>query len=194
VYIPNIIDERFFAGERRPEPALVLFTGGARAIKGWPLLAEAWPAVQAAVPEARLLAVGWEGEPRSEPAQRYADSIRFESWLSSQELASRMASASVLVVASEFEVSPIVVGEAWAIGLPIVATPVGGLTSLVEGAGLVVSRRDPSALARGIVHALRGSETVERFAAEGRHRAEAHRAGAVIHAHLDLYNELLGVG
>ena len=61
VYIPNIIDERFFSMKRTSEPGLVLFTGGERAIKGWPLLAAAWPQVQAVVPDARLLAVGWSG-------------------------------------------------------------------------------------------------------------------------------------
>jgi glycosyltransferase involved in cell wall biosynthesis len=193
VYIPNIIDELFFWTERRPGPPLLLFTGGARAIKGWPLLAEAWPGVQAAVPGARLLVVGWDGEPRSKPMPGHGDAITFEPWLSSEQLAVRMSKASVLVVASEFEVSPIVIAEAWAVGLPVVATSVGGLRPLVEGAGVVVSRRDPAALAEGVLHALTGRrETIDTFVAEGRRRAEAHRAEAVVRAHLDLYNELLG--
>ena len=45
VYIPNIVDERFYEIDRTPEPGLVLFLGGTRTIKGWPLLAAAWPAV-----------------------------------------------------------------------------------------------------------------------------------------------------
>jgi glycosyltransferase involved in cell wall biosynthesis len=193
VYIPNIIDEHFFGTERRPEPPLLLFTGGARAIKGWSLLAEAWPEVQAAVPGARLLVVGWDGEPPSKPMLGHGDAITLEPWLSSEQLAVRMSKASVLVVASEFEVSPIVVAEAWAVGLPVVATSVGGLRSLVEGAGVVVSRREPAALARGVVHTLTGRrETIDTFVAEGRRRAEAHRAEAVVRAHVDLYNELLG--
>jgi glycosyltransferase involved in cell wall biosynthesis len=193
VYIPNIIDERFFGTERRPEAPLVLFTGGSLAIKGWPLLAEAWPEVQAAVPEARLLVVGWDREPPSKPVLGHGDPITFESWLSSEQLAVRMSKASLLVVASEFEVSPIVVAEAWAVGLPVVATPVGGLRSLVEGAGVVVSRRDPAGLARGVINALTGRrETIDQFVAEGRRRAEAHRAEAVVRAHVDLYNKLLG--
>ena len=105
-----------------------------------------------------------------------------------------MAKASALVIPSAFEVSPIVLGEAWALGLPVVATSVGGLKALVEGAGVVVRRREPAALARGIVHALTGRQTVDQFVAEGRRRAEAHRAGAVVDAHLDLYNELLSAG
>jgi glycosyltransferase involved in cell wall biosynthesis len=195
MYIPNIIDEHFFGTERRPEPPLLLFTGGARAIKGWPLLAEAWPEVQAAVLGARLLVVGWDGVPPSKPVLGHGDAITFEPWLSSEQLAVRMSKASVLVVASDFEVSPIVVAEAWAVGLPVVATSGGGLRSLVEGAGVVVSRRDPAALARGVVHALTGRrETIDKFVAEGRRRAEAHRAEAVVRAHVDLYDELLGSG
>src|SRR5438874_2056554 len=46
VYIPSIVDKRFYELERQPERGLVLFAGGTRAIKGWPLLAAAWPAVQ----------------------------------------------------------------------------------------------------------------------------------------------------
>ena len=81
------------------------------------------------------------GEPPSKPVLGHGDPITFESWLSSEQLAVRMSKASLLVVASEFEVSPIVVAEAWAVGLPVVATSVGGLRSLVEGAGVLVSRR-----------------------------------------------------
>jgi glycosyltransferase involved in cell wall biosynthesis len=192
VYIPNIIDERFYALQLEPEPALVLFVGGRRRIKGWPLLAAAWPAVREAVPEARLHVAGWapdEGPADVAPAHRR--SVVVEGWLSSEELAARMAKASVLVIPSEFEVSPTVLAEAWALGLPVVATTVGGLRVLAEGAAVLVPRREPEALAAGIVRALAGGEEVERLVEEGRHRAEGHRAEAVAKAHLALYTELV---
>jgi glycosyltransferase involved in cell wall biosynthesis len=105
-----------------------------------------------------------------------------------------MAKASVLVIPSQFEVSPTVLAEAWALGLPVVATAVGGLRALAEGAAVVVPRREPEALAAGIVRALAGGEEVERLVGEGRHRAEAHRAEAVAKAHLALYTELVEGG
>jgi glycosyltransferase involved in cell wall biosynthesis len=192
VYIPNIIDERFYALQLEPEPALVLFVGGRRRIKGWPLLAAAWPAVREAVPEARLHVAGWvpdEGPADVGPAHRR--SVVVEGWLSSEELAARMAKASVLVIPSRFEVSPTVLAEAWALGLPVVATTVGGLRVLAEGAAVLVPRQEPEALAAGVVRALAGGEEVERLVEEGRHRAEAHRAETVAKAHLALYTELV---
>jgi glycosyltransferase involved in cell wall biosynthesis len=191
VYIPNIIDDRFFNMKRTSEPGLVLFTGGERAIKGWPLLAAAWPQVQAAVPDARLLAVGWSGGARSPLTGAGGNATTFEPWLSVEELAARMAKASALVIPSAFEVSPIVLGEAWALGLPVVATSVGGLKALVEGAGVVVRRREPAALASAIAEALAGGDAVQQLVREGRRRAESHRAEAVAAAHAALYEELV---
>ena len=102
-----------------------------------------------------------------------------------------MAKASALVIPSAFEVSPIVLGEAWALGLPVVATSVGGLKALVEGAGVVVRRREPAALASAIAEALAGGDAVQQLVEEGRRRAESHRAEAVVAAHVALYKELV---
>jgi glycosyltransferase involved in cell wall biosynthesis len=190
-YIPNIIDDRFFSLKRTPEPGLVLFTGGERAIKGWPLLAAAWPHVQAAISGAKLLAVGFSGGGRSAFAGANGDAITFEPSLPNEKLAARMAKASALVIPSAFEVSPVVLGEAWALGLPAVATSVGGLKALIEGAGVVVRQREPAVLASAITETLTGGDTVQQFLEEGRRRAEAHRAEAVAAAHVALYNELV---
>jgi glycosyltransferase involved in cell wall biosynthesis len=191
-YIPNMIDDAFFEQRFEPEPGVVLFAGGvSRAIKGWPLLAEAWGRVVAAVPEARLQVVGWPPEhPLSGIDDQYVGTINSSGWLPSADLAARMAHASVLVIPSQFEVSPIVLAEAWAIGLPVVAVPVGGIPALATGAALLVERR-PEPLAEGIVEALKGGEHVGELVAEGRRRAEAHRPDNVAAAHVDLYNDLL---
>jgi glycosyltransferase involved in cell wall biosynthesis len=195
VYIPNIVDGRFFALNRQPEPGSVLFAGGARAIKGWPLLAAAWPSVREAIPEAHLHLVGWSEEnapPRVDPSHKATLSV--EPWLSPEELGTRMARASALVIPSQFEVSPTILAEAWALGVPVVATAVGGLRALAEGAGVVIHKRDPDALAAGIVRALAGGNEIDGLVEEGRRRAEAHRVEAVAQAHLALYTELVQQG
>jgi glycosyltransferase involved in cell wall biosynthesis len=194
VYIPNIVDECFYETQPRREAGLVLFTGGARAIKGWPLLAAAWPAVRAAVPDARLLLVGWPAgrDPGLELAREHRSSVAVERWLAPEGLAARMAEASVLVIPSKFEVSPIVLAEAWAVGLPVVVAPVGGLAALAVGAAVVVPRREPAAFAADIARILAGAEEIERLVEEGRRRADAHRLDAVTDAHLALYEELTG--
>lgn len=184
-FIPNIVDEDFFARTHDAEPGLVLFTGGDNAIKGWDLLEEAWPRVREAVPDARLHVLGWRGDDR--PA--LGPSVSVEGWVSSAELADRMVRAAVLVIASEFEVSPIVLAEAWAVGVPVVATAVGGIPALATDAAVLVERT-PVALAGGVIAALSGGERIERLVGEATRRVERHRAAAVAAAHTKLYEGL----
>jgi glycosyltransferase involved in cell wall biosynthesis len=190
VYIPNMIDDDFFNRRREPDAGLVVFAGGTRAIKGWSLLAEAWPLVRAAVPEARLNVIGWPpGQTPPGIPFDHEQSLIVEGWLGSAELAARMARAAALVIPSEFEVSPIVLAEAWAVGLPVVAVPVGGVPALATDAAILVER-EPGALADGLIAALLGGREIEQLVAEGRRRADAHRADAVATAHVALYEDL----
>jgi glycosyltransferase involved in cell wall biosynthesis len=194
VYIPNIVDAEFFDRPRRPEPSRVLFAGGPRHIKGWSLLVEVWPRVYESIPDATLDAVGW---PSSEVPPGVPPELRrtvvVESALSSSDLADRMAQAAVLVIPSEFEVSPIVLAEAWAMRLPVVAARVGGIPALATNAAVLVER-DVEALREGLVAALSGGEEIDCLVAEGRRRAEAHRADSVATAHISLYEELRQAG
>jgi glycosyltransferase involved in cell wall biosynthesis len=194
VFIPNMIDEEFFDRRREPEAGLVIFAGGTRGIKGWSLLAEAWPRVRDAMPGAHLNVIGWEpGQTPPGLPSTYQGSLVVENWLSSTELANRMARAAVLVIPSEFEVSPIVLAEAWAMSLPVVAVPVGGVPALATDAALLVER-EAGALAEGIIRALAGGDEIERLVTEGRRRAEAHRADEVAGAHVALYDEVTHAG
>jgi glycosyltransferase involved in cell wall biosynthesis len=191
VYIPNMIDDEFFVRRREPEPGLVLFAGGRPAIKGWALLAEAWPHARDAVPEARMNIVGWApGQTPPGIPLGCQESIVVEGPLSSAELIERMLRATALVIPSQFEVSPTVLAEAWALGLPVVAVPVGGIPALATGAAVLVERQ-PEALAKGIVAALAGGEEIDRLVEAGRRRAEAHRPDSVVAAHIALYKELV---
>jgi glycosyltransferase involved in cell wall biosynthesis len=191
VYIPNMIDDDFFTQKREPVPGRVLFVGGTRAIKGWDLLAQAWPSVRAAIPNAHLNIVGWASDQTPPGIATREGKVLVEGWLSSTELAQRMGSAAVLAIPSQFEVSPIVLAEAWAIRLPVVAVPVGGIPALATDAAILVERK-PEALAAGIEATLRGGQEIDHLVEEGRKRAEAHRPDSVAAAHVALYEELAG--
>jgi glycosyltransferase involved in cell wall biosynthesis len=188
-YIPNIVDAEFFERARTPVPGRVLYAGGSRPIKGWSLLAATWARVCRSVPEASLNSVGWScGEPSGIPPE-LRRSIVVEGALSSSELVDRMARAAVLVIPSKFEVSPIVLAEAWAMGVPVVATRVGGIAAFATGAAVLVER-DVESLFKGLAAALSGAEEIDRLVAEGRRRAEGHRAHVVATAHISLYEDL----
>jgi glycosyltransferase involved in cell wall biosynthesis len=86
-----------------------------------------------------------------------ADRVRFTGVLTKPELAERMQTARLFVLASRFENNPVVVLEALTSGLPVVAMRVGGLPELVDGTnGLLAAPQDPADLARCIEEALAG--------------------------------------
>ncbi|HEX5334204.1 MAG TPA: glycosyltransferase family 4 protein [Cellulomonas sp.] len=81
-----------------------------------------------------------------------------------------MAAADVFVLPSAWEARALVVQEALAAGLPIVASEVGGLPDLVADAGVLVPVGDPGALADAVVGLLSDPERRAALAAAGRRR------------------------
>jgi glycosyltransferase involved in cell wall biosynthesis len=101
-----------------------------------------------------------------------------------------LAVADVLVLPSWIEGLPLVVLEAMAAGVPVVATSVGGTPeAVVEGeTGLLVPPRDASALARAIDAVLVDPDRARRLGEAGRRRArERFDADAAAQRILGLY-------
>ena len=184
VHIPPIVDEAFFEVEHTPRGAKVVYCGGERAIKGWPTLLAAWPRVVGAVPRARLSVLGWSS-PNRPSLNGTSASVRFAGPLPPAELAAELATASVVVIPSDFEVAPTILAESWAAGVPVVATAVGGVPGLATGAATLVPPRNPAALAAAIADALEQPDTAA--VGTGRARAERWRAESAAAAHVDLY-------
>jgi glycosyltransferase involved in cell wall biosynthesis len=189
VHIPNIVDDRFFDLSLQTTPGRVVYFGGSRRVKGWDVLARAWPSVAARVPEAALELVGWDSE--EEPRVADGSAVEWRGRADGREVADAMARASVIVLPSRFELAPIALGEAWAAGVPVVAAAVGGLPSLATGGAVLVSGESPDALADAVSGVLTNRIDTSDLVTEGRRRAEAWRAGSVVAAHMALYRELL---
>jgi glycosyltransferase involved in cell wall biosynthesis len=186
VHIPPIVDPRFEQAAWDPVPGRVLFCGGSHPIKGWPMLAAAWPAVTAALPGARLEVLAWEGAPAVHDP---TGTVRFRPHVNSSELCRAMAQASAVVVPSSFEVTPTVLAEAWAIGVPVIATSVGGIPAMAKGAAVLVAPEDAEGLAYALAEILCSPR--REYVAEGRRRVRAHSATRVASGHLALYEDLL---
>ena len=85
--------------------------------------------------------------------------------------AALLLAADVFALTSTWEARALVVQEALAAGLPVVASEVGGLPDLLDGLGLLIPPRDPQAFADA-VSALLADPQVRRTAGErGRQRA-----------------------
>ena len=87
-----------------------------------------------------------------------------------------LAGLHVLVLPSRSDGSPLVVCEAMAAGVPVVASRVGGLPDLVEdgGSGLLVRPGEAEDLARALVSLLLDPEAARRLGARGPTLAATH--------------------
>lgn len=144
--------------EEAPEAALVVFAGRCTHEKGLDLLIRAWATVRRAVPAARLLVLG-DG-PEREAAQAMAATmpeVGFAGSVARCVVQRNLQRAALLVVPSRTEALPMIILEAGAAGVPVVATAVGDVARVVrdgEG-GRVVAPDDADGLAEALVALLR---------------------------------------
>ncbi|MGY1529471.1 glycosyltransferase family 4 protein [Luteimonas sp. A649] len=138
---------------------LVLYVGNLKQSKGCLDLLEAFPAVLARHPRARLAFVGsGPAGPVLERRARQlgvADRVQLAGARPHEELPAWMQAADLLSLPSHNEGVPNVVLEAMACGLPVVASDVGGIPEVLPAhAGVLVPAHDPAALALALADAL----------------------------------------
>jgi glycogen(starch) synthase len=106
------------------------------------------------------------------------DQIRFTGFLDHPEPV--LAATRVYVHPARHEIRPVAITEAMALGLPIVATDVGGVSDLVEHevSGLLVPPDDPGALAAGVLRLLDDPVLAERVRTAAFARAHSGEYGA----------------
>ena len=84
-----------------------------------------------------------------------------------------LEAAEVFVLPSRWEARALVVQEAMAAGLPVVASDTGGLHDLVEGAGVLVPVGDTPGFASAVERVLGDPELRGRLSQQGRDRASS---------------------
>ncbi|MGQ0720522.1 MAG: glycosyltransferase family 4 protein [Candidatus Eiseniibacteriota bacterium] len=199
--IENPVDDLFFDQRREPEPGVLLFSGLVIPRKGVRNLLQALALARREAPEAKLRIAGgfprpdYEASVREELARLdLGDAVRFLGSVPPEELAREYARATCLVLVSRQETLPVAVQEAMAVGLPVIASPVGGVPHLVRDGenGFLVPHGDPAALAERMVRLLRDRPLQERLSAAGRTLAEERfRLDDVCRRTLDVYREVL---
>jgi glycosyltransferase involved in cell wall biosynthesis len=146
--------------------------------KGVDVFLRAAALVSGVVPQAAFLVVG-DGPLRPDLEHRaamlgLAGTVTFTGYRS--DATRLLAGLDVLAVPSRSDGSPLVVCEAMAAGVPVVASRVGGLPDLVEdgGSGLLVRPGEAEDLARALVSLLLDPEAARRLGARGRTLAATH--------------------
>jgi glycosyltransferase involved in cell wall biosynthesis len=186
--IPNGVDlKRFSAGERSLHtPPRLLFVGRLSAQKNVLFLLRALAGVSADF-ETTLVGDGeLEGELRRAVADLGLRNVRFHGRAEGAELIELYRSADVFVLPSEREGMPLVLLEALAMSLPIVATDVPGNRDIVVDGqnGALVPLGDPSRLRQAL---LRVTGDPERYKCLSAHstRLAASYSWEAIEAHLE---------
>jgi phosphatidylinositol alpha-mannosyltransferase len=200
--IPNGVDVEHFSQDAAPLPEFsdgkrnVLFVGRPEKRKGLKFLIRAFVGVQRELPDTRLIVVGAGKFDRYERAVRNArlQNVRFRAHVPFAELPRYHHTAHVFCAPNTgFESQGIVLLEAMAAGLPIVASNIDGfagvLTHGVEG--LLVRPEDPQALASALIELLADPERCAAMAARGRNRAQLYSWDRVSQQVLSYYERLL---
>jgi glycosyltransferase involved in cell wall biosynthesis len=194
VWVSNVADVALFRNMPADTPApwlasgerAVLFVGRLSAPKGIYDLFDAIPLVAERHPEARFVLAGVAESDAMEPVIR-AEAVRrgiaarltFLGSLEGRDKAAAFVTSKMIVVPSWTEAFPLVIPEAMAAGLPVIATAVGAIPDFVKDGedGFLVVPRKPSELAERICRLL-DDESLRRRISE-RLRARAPREFAI---------------
>jgi D-inositol-3-phosphate glycosyltransferase len=190
-----------------PEDApVVLFVGRLQPLKGLDTLLRAVHLVRQQSPTLQVLIVGGgvgEDDPHEAEElgrlQSLAEHLALTPHLvfikaqPQETLAQYYAAADVFVIPSHYESFGLVVLEAMACGIPVVASRVGGLASTVvhERTGLLAPVGDWHAFAQAIIRILASPMVRDLYGHAGVQRAQNYAWRRVVERNVQLYHRLL---
>ena len=198
--IPNPVHRRFFDVVRREAPGRILFAGRLYALKGIKDLLNAVsrmtkPEQMRVVLAGSLADEQYVNELRVEASRlNITDIVDFRGILRGRELLEEFSRCACLVLPSYQETAPMVIQEAMASGLPVIASDICGIPYQVDDgkSGFLFPPGDVEALAHSLNMLLSDQFLRERFSAAARQRAEnEYRGEAIARKTLDVYRDML---
>jgi glycosyltransferase involved in cell wall biosynthesis len=196
--VPNIIDVARFA-RRAGAPAAphLIVTRNLEPIYDVETAIRAFAIVRGRRPDARLTVMGTGPARAALQALAVelgvADAIAFSGRIDNRDMPALYGSASVMLNPSTVDNMPISILEAWASGVPVVSTRVGGVPFLVDEGrnALLVEPRRPEAMAEAALRLLDSPGLAASLAEAGRAAAEQFAWPRVRAAWLEIYAALL---
>lgn len=179
-------------------PRSVLFLGRIREKKGAFDLLRAFSRVAAQVPDATLVMAG-DGE--IDEAQRLCvelllgpDRVSFTGWIAGDAKARSLGQAGLFVLPSYFEGLPVGILEAMSVGVPVIATGVGGIPDVLrhDESGLLLTPGDLDGLAVAMQSLLTDPARAQRLAAQARRDVQRFAPARIEAALAGIYARALG--
>ena len=195
--IPNFVDEFFFQVSGNRPRNIILFIGGLRHIKGVDVLIEAFHILSKRLKNLQLRIVG-DGKMREELMKKInllnlGSHVKIVGYVPYYSVKDQLSNASVFVLPSRYEGLPNVLLQAMAAGLPIVATRVGGIPSLIKDGenGLLVTADNPEELAKAIEKLLMDHDLAERLGRNARRKAEEYKVERIVKLYEKLFEHVI---
>ena len=201
LFIPNGVASEEFPEWRPPaEGARLLFVGRLEAVKNVEVLLDAVAEARARGCAAALDIVG-SGQLYEELRNRSADlglekHVLFAGQRPPEDVAQWMATAAAVVLPSSYEGFPMVLLEAWATGVPVIATSVAAIPKVcADGEDtLLVPPLDSSAMADAISRLLKDPDLADRLASAGHRKVQQYTSAAVNAQLEEHYQAILAQG
>ena len=156
----------------------LLFVGRLAAVKGLPMLLEAVAQLKKRRPDI-ILTVAGDGPDRQRLTTQAEDlglsqNVNFLGYQSQQQVRELLGQTDVFVMASFAEGVPVVLMEAMAASVPVVATRVAGVAELVEEgvSGYLVPPSDAPSIANAVERLLGDGQLRAKMGAAGREKVE----------------------
>ncbi len=155
----------------------VLYAGGLSLSKGLHVLLDAFARIRPRFPDARLSVVGdghWAPYQQKIKALGLSECVRYRGQIPHPEIGKHYRSAYLLAAPTRHESFGLILAEAMACGIPVVATRVTAIPEVVEDGvtGLLVPVDDPTALADALAAVLSDPERAAAMGRAGRARVE----------------------
>ena len=175
---------------------IILFVGRLHPVKGLKYLIRAMRTITQAALGARLILLG-EGEERRDlealtKELNLEDFVTFHGRVPNTETPKFMTASDILVLPSLSEGFPVVVLEAMACGLPIVATNVRGLSEIIvdDQNGFTVEPENPEAIADRVLQLLRDDQLRSKIGENNRHNAKQYSWDDVVRRLESVYDSV----
>jgi glycosyltransferase involved in cell wall biosynthesis len=198
--LPNAADRSYFQASPSPqEPPTILFVGGLDERKN-PIsfIKACCDIIENSGWKIRLCGTGSPDSTYRKELSKFAGSrpwIELAGWKSRSELLAEMEKSSLLVLPTLEDNCPMVVLEAMAVGLPVIASRVGGIPDLIDHGitGMMFDPLDPESMREITAQMINNTDQRSKIAIAARVEAKKRfHPKVVAKAHLEIYREILG--
>jgi glycosyltransferase involved in cell wall biosynthesis len=198
--IPNPVAPSFFDVNRQEEEGRILFAGRITPRKGIIELARAMSRIESRKNVKLVLAGSTEdreyvNEVKDEvSAHKMSDNVDFLGILNSEQMLNELSRCACLVLPSYQETAPMVVQEAMAAGVPVIATHVCGIPYQIDNnaTGLLFPPGDVQTLVDKLNMVLSDVALGKKLGRAAKEKAEReYRASKVAQATVDVYKKVL---